>query len=307
MVAMTAGMRAKVPTMDLPRQLGPFRLLKRLGYGGMAEVFLAVAHGASGFEKRVAIKTLLPEFRGDGEYERLLIDEAVRAARFSHKNIVSVQDLGNFQGTYYVRMDWVDGADLAALLERGAKPTVPLALYVLEEVASALAYLHALTDDEGRPLGLVHRDVSPSNVLVSRAGEVKLGDFGIARATMLAEVTRSGVRKGKYASMAPEQVAGGTFTAASDQFAFGVTAHEMFLGRRPYEGATPLVTMEKIRECTAPDLSALDVDVASLVGRCLQRDPRQRFKDAESLRATIATARRTREPVSATDVARWVT
>lgn len=291
--------------MDLPRQLGPYRLLRRLGHGGMAEVFLAVAHGASGFEKRVALKTLLPELQGDGEYERTLIEEARRAAGFSHRNLVAVHDLGVAAGTYFVRMDWVDGADLATLLAR-ARPPAPLALLVAEELAHALAYLHGLADEAGRPLGLVHRDVSPANVLLSRAGDVKLGDFGIAKATRLADATQGGARKGKYAYMSPEQVTGAALTAASDQFALGITLYEMLTGARPYDGDGPLETMERIRAAAPPAVASLDVDLAAVVTRCLARSPRDRFPDAAALARALATARRTRAPAGPEELARWV-
>lgn len=275
----------------------------------MAEVFKAKSHGVEGFEKVLVLKRILPELATNPQFVEMFLQEARLSVTLSHANIVQVFDLGREDDTYFIAMEYVPGMDLARVIRhhrKRAKPTpIALCVYIACEVARGLDYAHRRKDAHGQPLGIVHRDISPQNVLLSFEGEVKIADFGIARARN--SVEHSGAVRGKYAYMAPEQVAGGTFTAASDQFAFGVTAHEMFLGRRPYEGATPLVTMEKIRECTAPDLSALDVDVASLVGRCLQRDPRQRFKDAESLRATIATARRTREPVSATDVARWVT
>ena len=187
----------------------------------MAEVFLAVAYGASGFEKRVAIKTLRPELEGSGELERLLIEEARLGARLAHRNLVGVHELGVAEGRYYVRMDHVDGADLAWLLGR-ERPPAELSLWIAGELALALDCVHAATDDEGRPLGLVHRDVSPSNVLLSRRGEVFLGDFGIAKATLLQDVTRAGVRKGKYAYMSPEQVSGKPLGPASDLFGLGV-------------------------------------------------------------------------------------
>src|SRR5262249_21211415 len=197
--------------VDLPQRIGPYRVLERLGAGGMAEVFLAVAYGASGFEKRIAIKTVLPELRGEGDFERFLIEEARLGARLQHRNLVGVHELGVDAGTYYVRMAYVDGADLASLL-RGEPLDPALALLISEEVTLALEYVHGFRDEAGRPLGLVHRDVSPANILVSRAGDVKLADFGVAKATLLLEVTRANVRKGKYAYMAPEQVAGDRLT-----------------------------------------------------------------------------------------------
>ena len=256
--------------------LGPYRLLRRIGAGGMAEVYLALAHGASGFEKRVALKVLLPELRDNPHLQRSLIEEARLGARLQHRNMVQVHDLGVADGIYFVRMDFVDGADLASLLRR-RRPGAALALLIAEEMALALAYLHDATDDVGRPLGLVHRDVSPGNILVSRAGEVKLGDLGIVKATMLADVTQANIVKGKYAYMSPEQASGQGLDARSDQFALGVTLAELLTGQRPYEGATLLETMDRIREAKPPALAELEADLRQLVQRCLTRDPQHRF------------------------------
>ena len=296
--------------MDLPRQLGPYRILRRLGRGGMAEVFLAVAHGASGFEKRVALKTLLPELQGDGVYERMLIDEARLAAALSHRNLVGVHDLGTAGGTYYVRMDWIDGADLAALLSRSPLPPPAVALMVAEEVAHALDHLHHARDDAGRPLGLVHRDVSPGNILVSRAGEVKLADLGIAKATARTEATRGGVRKGKYAYMSPEQATGSPLGPASDQFALGVTLTEMLVGRRPFDGESVLDTLDRVRDAAPVDpalFDGLDADLGTLLRRCLARQPSQRHADMASLARALADARRARPHAGAAELAAWVT
>lgn len=284
-----------------PRQIGPFRVLRHLGRGGMADVFLAVAYGASGFERRVALKTLIPGLQGDGAYERILIDEARLAARFHHRNLVAVHDLGVADGTYWVRMDLVEGVDLATLLQRGPLPG-PLALYVAEELASALAYLHALRGDDGRSLGLVHRDVSPANVLLSRHGDVRLGDFGIARSTLRAEVTQGGVRKGKYAYMSPEQVRGEALTEASDRFSFGVTLHEMLTGARPYDGESPIEVMERVREAAAPAMPGVDGDLAAIVRACLARDPGARPSD-DALRASLSAARHARDRADARELA----
>ena len=182
----------------------------------------------------------------------------------------------------------------------------PLALYVAEEVASALAYLHALRDDDGRPLGLVHRDVSPANVLLSRHGEVRLGDFGIARSTLRAEVTQGGVRKGKYAYMSPEQVESDRVTPKSDQFSVGVTLMEMCCGRRPYDGASVMETMDLIRQATPPELPGLSPGLSALILRCLARDPATRFPSADELRHNVAQLRRFLPPVTFRDLGDWV-
>jgi eukaryotic-like serine/threonine-protein kinase len=288
-------------------QLGPYKLVRRLGRGGMAEVFLAVAYGASGFEKKVALKTLLPELQGSPELEKLLIEEARLGARLSHKNLVGVHELGVDQGVYYVRMDYVDGGDLKTRLERGPMPAA-LALLVAEELALALGYVHAFSVDGRHPLGPVHRDVSPSNVLWSRAGCIQLADFGVAKATSLADVTRANVRKGKYAYMSPEQAAGAPLTPASDQFSLGITLMELTCGQRPFDrdGDGPLETLERIREA-APDLSPLDEDVRAIVARCLQREPAARHPDMLALARALAAARAARPPTCAADLAAWLT
>ncbi len=291
---------------ELPRQVGPFRVLRRLGVGGAGEVLLAVAHGAGGFEKRVALKVLREELRGDPDYERLLLDEARRAARFDHPNLVGVHDVGVSNGVYWVRMDWVDGADLATLMANGgAVVEEGVALAVAHAVVEALAYLHGLRDEAGRELGLVHRDVSPGNVLIGKNGAVKLGDFGLAKATAHREDTRAGVRKGKYAYMSPEQVRGEVLGAASDRFAVGVMLAEMLTGRRPFGGDGVLETMERIREATLSDdaLTGMAADVAAVVRRCLKRDAGERYATTEALSAALGELRAVREGRS---VGPWV-
>jgi serine/threonine-protein kinase len=272
----------------------------------MAQVFLAVAFGASGFEKRVAIKLLLPELEHSPELVRALIEEARLGAQLTHKNLVQVHQLGVADGKYYVVMDFVDGCDLATLARRG-RPPPELALLVGEELARALDYVHRVTDEAGRPLGLVHRDVSPSNVLISRSGEVKLADFGVAKATLLADITRGNVRKGKYAYMSPEQVGGEPLTAASDQFSLGVTLFELLSGRRPFDGDGPHDTMERVRRADPPDASSLPEVVRDLILRCLSRDPAARFPSVEELRRALAEARRAFPPVGEPDLAAWAT
>jgi serine/threonine-protein kinase len=206
-------------------------------------------------------------------------------------------------------MDWVDGCDLAALLARRPLPRA-LALLIVEQLAAALAYVHALTDAKGRPLGLVHRDVSPANVLVSRTGEVKLSDFGIAKATAEGDETWGRLRKGKYAYMAPEQITGEPLGPAADLFSLAVTLHECLLGRRPFDGANPLEMMEAIRLARLDDdhdFGDLDDELIALLRRALARDPSARLPGgaAEFARA-LAAARRREAPVGLFDLAAWV-
>ena len=289
----------------LPRQLGPYRLVRRLGYGGMCEVFLGTAYGASGFEKRVAVKTLLPELRGNPSFERQLIAEATLGARLQHRNLVQIHDFGVEEGVYYVRMDYVDGADLHTLC-RVERPRAEIALFIAAEIALALDYLHACTDGAGRSLGLVHRDVSPSNILVSTSGEVKLADFGIAKATRRADNTRGNVHKGKYAYMSPEQIDNSNITAQSDQFGLGVTLMELLCGRRPFEAEGPLETMELIRSGAPPDLDGLKPAFRALINHCLSHAPEHRFKDAGSLYRAITRIRRQLPPAGPHQLATWL-
>jgi eukaryotic-like serine/threonine-protein kinase len=283
-------------------RIGPYRIVKKLGQGGMAQVFQAVAFGASGFEKRVAVKLLLPELEHSAELVRALIEEARLGAQLSHRNLVQVHHLGVAEGRYYVVMDFVDGQDLATL----ARPGPELVLLIGEELARALDYVHRVGDEAGRPLGLVHRDVSPSNILCSRDGEVRLGDFGVAKATLLADITRGNVRKGKYAYMSPEQVGGEPLTSKSDQFSLGVTLYELLAGRRPFDGEGPHDTMERVRRAEPPDATLLPSPARALVLRCLSRDPAARFASAEELRRAIAEARREFPAVGEPELASWV-
>ena len=295
------------PESPSPRRLGPYEIIRKLGAGGMAEVHLARRFGASGWDKIVALKLLRPEHRGRAELERLLLSEAKLGARFAHPGLVHVHDLGLADGIYYLCMDYVDGCDLAALLARAPLPPA-LALLVGEQIAAALAYVHQLTDERGRPLGLVHRDVSPTNVLVSRTGEVKLSDFGIAKATAEGDRTWGRVRKGKYAYMAPEQISGEGLTAAADLFALGVTLHECLLGRRPFDGEGPLELMESIRRAELDadhDFGELEPDLVALLRRSLARDAGARG-DAEGFARTLQLARRRHAPAGTRELAGWV-
>jgi eukaryotic-like serine/threonine-protein kinase len=284
------------------RAIGPYQLVRRLGRGGMAEVHLAVAHGASGFERRVAIKLLAPELVGEHELERALIREATLAATLHHRNLVAILGLGVHDGSYYVVMEHVDGGDLARHLD-GPMPE-PLALHVVHELALGLGYLHDATDARGLPLGIVHRDVGPANTLVSTTGDVKLGDFGIAKATALADLTAAGARKGRYAYMAPEQLAGEPLTAAADQFGLAVTLVELVTGARPFAGESPWALLEAIR--SGPDLAALPQDLAMIAARALAFDAGARFASIDELRRQIADAQATRPRVGPLELGAYV-
>ena len=274
--------------MSLPRPFGPFVLEKKLGQGGMAEVFRARAFGASGFEKVVVIKTLREELLGTPELERMFLEEARLQARLSHRNLVQAHDLGVTEGRPWVRLDFVDGVDLSAVpMPLG----VELARFIGAELALGLHALHEARDEEGRELAIVHRDVSRKNVLLSKLGEVRLADFGIARATQLREQTRGGVRKGTWAYMSPEQVSGRPLTASSDQFSLATLLVELVTGARPFDAPTPLETMDRIRDAAPPALDpaldGLEPALVTVLRRALSKEPHERFGSSRSLRAAL--------------------
>lgn len=273
--------------MDLPALFGPYRLEARLGVGGMAEVFRARAFGASGFEKLVVIKTLRTELVGDARFERMFFEEARLQARLSHRNLVQAHDLGVTDGRPWVRLELVDGVDLGSL--HLPLPSA-IAARIITEIALGLIALHEATDEAGRALGIVHRDVSAKNVLLSKRGEVKLADFGIARATQLKEDTRANARKGTYAYMSPEQVAGRALSSASDQFALATLAVELFTGHRPFDGATPLETMDRIRDARPPTLDELPPALRPALLCAFQLEPTARYPSMRALRSSLLEA-----------------
>lgn len=287
--------------MELPRPFGPYLLEAKLGQGGMAEVFRARVFGASGFEKVVVIKTLKAELIGEPELERMFLEEARLQARLSHRNLVQAHDVGTTDGRPWARLDYVDGLDLAGL---GVPLPEDVVRFVAGEVALGLHALHEATDDVGRPLGVVHRDVSPGNVLVSRWGEVKLADFGIARATQLREQTRGGVRKGTYAYMSPEQVSGRALTSASDQFALATLVVELLTGARPFDGATPLQTMDRIREAQMPSLAAVSSAMREALQRAFAADPSARFPSSRALREALLSTGPVADELTVADLVR---
>jgi len=220
------------------RQFGPYRLVRQIAVGGMAEIHLAKTKGIEGFEKYVALKMIHPNFAEDEQFIQMLVDEAKIAVQLTHGNIAQTFDLGRVGDTYYITMEYVDGSDLYKLLRKASESDIEMPLdicaFVGKEVASALDHAHRKRDHTGQPLQIVHRDVSPQNVLVSYAGEVKLVDFGIAKATSKARQTAAGVIKGKYYYMSPEQAWGDRIDFRSDIFSAGIVLYEMITGQMLY-------------------------------------------------------------------------
>ncbi|MFC1654710.1 serine/threonine-protein kinase, partial [Myxococcota bacterium] len=205
---------------------GPYRIVGRIGSGGMAEVFLGKAVGVAGFEKDVAVKSILPAYTLDPTLTAMLIEEARLATHLNHTNVVQVLDLGKMGDRYFIVMEYVDGADLDSILknakETGRQLPPALACRIVRQVLSGLKFVHEREDAAGRPLHLVHRDVSPPNIMLSVAGEVKLTDFGIAKARNSTLVTEAGMIRGKVSYMSPEQASGGDLDHRSDLFSLGI-------------------------------------------------------------------------------------
>jgi serine/threonine protein kinase len=266
-----------------------YRPLYKLDSGGMAEVYVAEAESLGGFKKKVAIKRILPGLLKDERFVRMFLDEARLSLHLNHANIVSVFDLGKSENTYFIVMEYVEGTNLKSLLDRASKAgsvvPVPLTVWTLNEVLKGLDYAHNLMDSDGlRPLGVVHRDVSPPNILVSWNGEVKLTDFGLAKATMNLESTDPGVVKGKFSYLAPEAAHGRPVDARADIFAVGILAYEMLTGRRLFLGETDYQTVELVRRAQIPSMRALNPlvseELEGIVGKALAREPEERYQTA---------------------------
>jgi serine/threonine-protein kinase len=255
-----------------------------LGIGGMAETFLAVQRGAAGFEQRVCMKFILPGYRGNADFKRLFLREASIAASLRHSNIVGVIDVDASVG--YMVLELVDGVDLRTLLNAspGRRLTPELAVLVSVELCKALAYAHGRTR-RGQPDGIVHRDVSPSNVLISYSGEVKLTDFGVARAMSADVEPLSTTVKGKLCYMSPEQARGQLLDGRSDLFAVGVMLYEVLCGKRPFDGNSDAETLLRVTSGQFTPIRQVAPEVppgiAQIVERLIHRDREQRFTSAD--------------------------
>ncbi len=274
---------------DTPTQR--YEVIERLDAGGMAEVFRGRAISIEGFEKKVAIKRVLPHLAKNQKFVNMFLDEAKLSLFLDHANVVSVFDLGRAADTYFIVMEFIDGANLKKILEWGHKNKhgvpIEVAAYVAIEMCKGLEYAHTKKDPNGDPLNIVHRDVSPPNVLISRQGEVKVTDFGLAKAQSQIEVTDPGVVKGKFGYLSPEAAIGGEVTPATDVFAVGIVLWEMLAGRRLFQGKTDLETLQQVRKAEIPPLREFNVDtppaLEQICREALAQDPKNRIPTAREL------------------------
>ncbi len=275
---------------------GPYAVFERLGAGGMATVHRAKKQGIAGFERQVALKRMLPHLSEDDDFVESFIREAKVASMLVHPNIAQIYDFGKVAETYFIAMELVDGPDVRRLLRYarrvGQLIPLPVVLALLSETCEALHYAHTFVDDEtGEPLDIVHRDVSPSNLIVAPTGHMKVIDFGIAKASSAQLHTDGGRVKGKYAYMAPEAAAGMALGSASDVFSLGVVAHEMLTLRPLFSATTDLETIMKIREAPIPRPSDHNASVPpgldDVVLAALARNPRDRLPSAGAFRSML--------------------
>ncbi len=277
----------------VPEQIGPFRIVRRLGAGGMAEAYEGVRSGPGGFQQRVCVKRVLPGYSTDSEFVRLFLREARLAASLSHRNVTRVVDFGEDGGCYFLALELVEGMDVRRLLKAiGSSPRLPMDVVALIGVEIAEALEHAHT--RGQPGPIVHRDVSPANILVSVDGDVKLTDFGISKALNDAPATRTDFVRGNIWYMAPEQIEGGVNAPdpRSDLFSLGVVLYQCLAGHRPYHGPTDLAAMVALSTGQRMPLREAAPDtpepMVTVIERLLAHRPEHRFQRASAVAEALA-------------------
>src|SRR5689334_7796636 len=282
-------------TAVLPEQFGKYSLLGHLATGGMAEVWLARQSGMQGFEKIVVIKRARPELTDHGT-TRLFLEEARLVATLEHPNIAQVYEIGFVNGSYFFVMEYVDGADLRRLIEAAIAKRQPIALaeavYIISHVCAALHYAHDKHDLEGNPLHIIHRDVSPSNVLISRDGAVKVCDFGVAKVhNRKVETTQNGVLKGKFSYMSPEQCQSRPIDCRSDVFSIGILLYELTTLSKLFRASSDFALLQQIAEgrILPPSLRVPDYppELENIVMKALARDPDERYQSAQALQLDL--------------------
>ncbi|APR81713.1 Serine/threonine protein kinase PrkC, regulator of stationary phase [Minicystis rosea] len=305
------------PAEALPRQFGKYTLLRRLAAGGMAEIFLALHRSMAGFEKLIVIKRILPSMNQNKAFIEMLLHEARIAATLSHPNIVQIFDVGQVDGTYFIAMEHIHGEDIQAIVRAMKKKELsefPLehTLSLILGTCAGLAYAHDRRDLDGKPLSIVHRDISPRNIVVSFTGDVKIVDFGIAKSGVEpGEDTNSGQLKGKAPYMSPEQASGQSIDWRSDIFATGVMLFELTTGRRLFKGASEFETLKLIVDKEYPRPSEIKPDyppaLERIVMKALEKDREERYQSARDMQADLeAFVREERIPVSQVSLTSWM-
>ncbi|HSS38725.1 MAG TPA: serine/threonine-protein kinase [Polyangia bacterium] len=296
------------------RETARYRVLRKIAHGGMAEIFLALQLGVEGFQKQVVLKRILPALAADPSFVRMLVDEAHIASTLNHSNLVQVLDLRHSGSEYFLVLEFVDGWSLEQVRRRAQKAKLklplPLALSIVGALCRALAYVHGRTRD-GRPLGIVHRDVTPQNVLLSAEGDVKLADFGIAKALGKREKSATGVIKGKFAYMSPEQAAGETLDGRSDLFSVGTLLYLLTTGKKPFDGPTDLDVIMQVRKARYEKPSAFmkdfNPDVERFIARALRPNLNTRWQTAQQMADRIdAILVKLGQPTGPTALKRWL-
>ena len=283
--------------MTSTSQFGKYSLQRKLAEGGMAEVFLAKLTGMEGFEKLVVVKRILPQLCSDDSFVKMFLNEARVAARLNHPNVVQIFDLGKLDEQYFIAMEYVHGEDLRTVIREATdadkRPPLGLACRIVADMLGGLHYAHTRVGADGKPLGLVHRDVSPQNVLVTYEGAIKLVDFGIAKATreVGAAQTQAGLLKGKYSYMSPEQARGQPVDARADVFCAGILLWELATWQRLFKRPTDMATLMAVAEepVRAPHTvePALPPELDRLIMKALARNPDERFASAQEMRAAL--------------------
>jgi eukaryotic-like serine/threonine-protein kinase len=259
------------------RMLGRYQLLFMLGQGGMGEVHLARLTGAAGFEKLCIVKTVLPHLMGDQNFIDRFHHEARVLVQLTHSNIAQVYDMGEVENTLYMAIEYVAGVDLSRVESRVERQQVqmpiPMAVYIGQQINEALGYAHRKVGADGMPLGIVHRDVSPQNVMVSYEGEVKVIDFGLAKSTARSKQTLPSTVMGKLGYMSPEQALAKQVDHRSDIFSSGIVVWEMLAGRSMYQGGTMSEMVAQMAVADVPSLSAVRPDISPTLEQIVMRAP----------------------------------
>ncbi|MFZ5438800.1 MAG: protein kinase domain-containing protein [Myxococcota bacterium] len=274
-----------------PIPFGKYLLLDRVNIGGMAEVWRAKTFGAGGFERIVAIKRILPNIAEDEEFISMFLDEAKITVQLNNANIAQIYELNNLSNSYFIAMEYVSGKDMRAVFDRcrkrGEPAPIPLTCYLISECCKGLDYAHRAKDRQGRDMSIVHRDVSPQNALISYDGEVKIIDFGIAKAAGKATKTQAGILKGKFGYMSPEQIRGLPLDGRSDLFAIGVCLYEMLTGERLFVGDSDFSVLEKVRKVEVLPPShfnrRIPEQLEKIVMKALAKDVDDRYQHCSEL------------------------